>query len=330
MTQVLVTGATGFLGSYVARRLAELGWRVTGTGRNPAAGRSLTEAGVIFMPGDLRDAAAMHAACKGQRYVLHCGALSAPWGAYSEFYGCNVDGTRHVIEGCRRHGVERLVHISTPSVYFDYQTRLNIRETDPLPRRPVNHYAATKLVSEGLTLQAHGENLQTVVLRPRAIFGPGDQTLFPRLLHVNNGRGIPLLNGGAALIDLTYVGNVAEAMLLCCRAQAAAMGQVYNLSGGQPLPFRELLSALFERLDIPLRTREVPWRAAYAAAGLLELGHRLLPILGEPPLTRFTVGSVAVSQTLDISRARQWLGYEPQVSALEGLDRFAAWWREQR
>lgn len=330
MTEVLVTGATGFLGGYVARRLAKLGWRVTGMGRSLSAGRDLAEAGIAFVPGDLRDADAVHAACKGQRYVLHCGARSAPWGAYREFYGCNVDGTRHVVDGCHRQGVERMVHISTPSVYFDYRPRLDIRESDPLPRRPVNHYTATKLLSEQLALQAHGERLQTVVLRPRAIFGPGDQTLFPRLLKVNNGRGIPLLNRGEAWIDPTYVGNVADVMLLCCDAPAAAMGQVYHISGGQPMLFRELLSALFERLDIPLRTRSVSWGAVYAAAGLLELAHRLMPMLGEPLLTRFTAGSVAVSQTLDSSRAREQLGYEPQVSTLEGLERFARWWREQR
>jgi nucleoside-diphosphate-sugar epimerase len=329
MTQALVTGATGFLGGHMARRLAQLGWKVTGMGRNEAAGRKLEEAGIAFIHGDLRHADTIRLACARQQFVFHCGALSSPWGPYRDFYECNVEGTRHVAEGCRQQGVERLIHISTPSIYFNYKPRLNIKETDPLPRQPVNAYAATKLLAERVVMQAHSQGLLSVILRPRAIFGPGDQALFPRLLKVNNTRGVPMLDGGQALIDLTYVDNVADAMLLCCNAPEEALGRAYNISGAQPLPFRELMIKLFARLDIPLRTRSISSQAAYTAAGLLELAYRMLPMLGEPSLTRFTAGSVAVSQTLDISLARKWLGYIPQIQVEQGLDYFAQWWREQ-
>ncbi len=146
-THALVTGATGFLGGHMARRLAELGWRVTGLGRNEAEGRRLAEAGIVFVSGDLRDKDLIRMACEGQQYVFHCGALSSPWGPYRDFYESNVEGTRYVVEGCVQHGVERLIHISTPSLYFNYRHRLNISEADPLPR-PVNAYAATKLLAE--------------------------------------------------------------------------------------------------------------------------------------------------------------------------------------
>lgn len=326
MTRALVTGATGFLGRHAARRLVQLGWEVSGLGRSVAAGELLQQEGIRFVQADLRDAAAVAQACAGQDYVFHCGALSAPWGAYHEFYGSNVEGTRHVIAGCLDHGVGRLVHISTPSIYFDYKPRRLIRESEELPLQPVNIYAATKLLAEQEVLQAWREGLPAVILRPRAIFGPEDQTLFPRLLEANRKSGVPMLNGGQAFIDLTYVDNVVDAMLLGCRATPEALGRAYNISNGEPYGFRELMDKLFRMLDIPLRTRTIPYPIAYGLAGILELAYRALPLLGEPPLTRYTAGVVGITQTLDISLARQQLGYEPQVSVEEGLRRFADWW----
>lgn len=329
MTRALVTGATGFLGRHAARRLVQLGWEVSGLGRSSSAGKLLEQEGVRFIQADLRDAVAVAQACAGQDYVFHCGALSAPWGAYDEFYGSNVEGTRHIIAGCQKHGAERLIHISTPSIYFDYNPRRLIRESESLPLRPANTYAATKLLAEQEVLQACQEGLSALILRPRAIFGPEDQALFPRLLEANRKSGVPMLNGGQAMIDLTYVDNVVDAMLLGCSAGPDAMGQAYNISNGEPFGFRELLHKLFGMLEIPLQTRSIPYPVAYGLAGALELAYRVLPLRGEPPLTRYTVGSVGMTQTLDISLARERLGYVPRVGVEEGLRRFAEWWVKQ-
>lgn len=201
-------------------------------------------------------------------------------GAYDEFYGSNVEGTRHIIAGCQRHGTKRLIHISTPSIYFDYKPRRMIRESEPLPLRPANTYAATKLLAEQEVLRACQEGLPALILRPRAIFGPEDQTLFPRLLEANRKSGVPMLNGGQAMIDLTYVDNVVDAMLLGCSAAPEAMGQAYNISNGEPFGFRELLHKLFVMLEIPLRTRSIPYPVAHGLAGALELAYRVLPLQG--------------------------------------------------
>jgi len=330
MKKALVTGATGFLGGHMTRRLLSEGWQVTATGRNEQAGRQLSAAGAQFLPIDLRNREQVVEACREQEYVFHCAALSSPWGSYRDFFASNVEATRHVADGCMQHGVQRLVHISTPSIYFDYRTRYGIRESDPLPRKPANHYAATKLLAEQLLLKAwEQQGLPVVMLRPRAIFGPMDQTLFPRLMEANRKSGVPLLNGGQAEIDLTYVDNVLDAMLLGASAPAHVLGQAYNISNGQAMPFDSLLTRLFEQLGLPLRTRTIPLKAAYTVAGLLEAAYRLLPLSGEPLLTRYTVGSIAVPHTLDIQKAWEELGYVPAVTVDEGLRRFADWWRQE-
>lgn len=118
--KALVTGATGFLGGHLARRLVREGWDVTGIGRNPEQGRRLEAEGIRFLNQDLRDESGTAAACTGQDAVFHCAALSSPWGKYRDFYGCNVEAARILAEASLREGVRRFIHVSTPSVYFDY------------------------------------------------------------------------------------------------------------------------------------------------------------------------------------------------------------------
>jgi len=330
MTKALVTGATGYLGRAAALRLRESGWEVTGLGRDPQAGRLLNDMGVRFVQADLRDRDAVAAACEGQDYVIHCAALSSPWGRYKDFYETNAKGTDHVAAGCLRHGVRRLVHVSSSSVYFAFADRLNVSERDPLPRKPANAYAASKRIAERIVEDASARGLQTVILRPRAVFGPGDATLFPRLLRANRSRGIPIMRGGDTWLDLTYADNVVDALALACAAPDDACGRIYNLSNGEPVKLIDLLRNVFELLRMPLRLRTVPRSAALAAGRAFEWLYRALPMLGdEPPFTRYTVGLLAYSQTLDISEARRRLGYEPRISMNEGMRRFAEDWRNR-
>lgn len=326
---VLVTGATGFVGRHVCERLQTMGWAVTALGRNAMVGAELKGRGIRFVQADLRHTEEVSRACEGQQVVIHSAALSSPWGAYREFYASNVDGTRHLLEASKQHGVQRFIHLSTPSVYFDYQHREGIRESDPLPARPVNAYAATKLQAEELVLQAGRGGMPVIVFRPRAIFGPGDTALFPRLLRANNTRGIPMIDGGLAKLDLTYVENLVDAIVLALSAPDAALGRVYNISNGEPVVLREVLSELLELLDMPLRGKHLPYAVVSGAAGLMELAYKTLRLKGEPLLTRYTVGVLTFDQTLDISEAVKRLGYQPRVSVAEGIRRYAAWWKEQ-
>src|SRR5262245_53480081 len=115
--RALVTGATGFVGGALARRLRGLGWQVVGLGRNAEASKKLQAEGIAFLRCDLRDTATVTAACRGHEIVFHCAALSAPWGRDADFHAANVLGTQNVLAGCREHKVGRLVHVSTPSIY---------------------------------------------------------------------------------------------------------------------------------------------------------------------------------------------------------------------
>ncbi|MED4779860.1 NAD(P)-dependent oxidoreductase [Brevibacillus choshinensis] len=327
--RVLVTGGTGFLGKKLAARLQDSGYEVTALGRNGHSGRQLAERGISFVQADLTDRAAIREACRGQEIVFHAGAFSSPWGRYRDMYATNVGGTAHVIEGCKAYGAKRLIHVSTPSIYFDFEDRLGIKETAPLPKRFANIYAQTKYLAELEVSKAYQEGLGTVTIRPRALFGPGDNAILPRLIRANEERFVPLVNGGRAIVDLTYVDNVVDALLLCIESPPHTLGQAYNITNGDPVTMIDVLTEVFRLLDMPLRTKHISYWQAYAAAWMLELASRTVQGYREPVLTRYSVGVLAKSQTLDISRASNELGYHPRVSIAEGIEAFTEWWRMQ-
>jgi nucleoside-diphosphate-sugar epimerase len=257
--------------------------------------------------------------------VVHCAAMSAPWGSAREFHSANVASTAEVLAACHACSIPRLVHISTPSIYFDFRDRLNIREDAPLPS-PVNEYARTKSLAEDLVRSEPPP--ETVILRPRALFGPWDQTLMPRLLRVMQRGSLPIMRGGAIQLDLTYIDNVVDAVELAATKALPRSPVTYNVSNGEPQTLIALLETLAREFAIPLRTRRLPWPVVKLAATGLEAVARI-GSGNEPILTRYSAGVLAFSQTLDIRALRDDLGYRPGVSIDEGIRRHASWWRNQ-
>ena len=325
--KALVTGATGFLGGALARRLHSLGWDVTALGRSPAALAELEGEGIRVVRADLADDAAIRATCKRQDFVFHSGALSSPWGRYQDFYQANVVGTQNIIRGCQEHNVKRLVHVSTPSIYFRFEPRLNVKEDDPLPAKPINHYAATKLLAERELDRAYADGLAVIAIRPRAIIGPRDTTILPRLIdRLKSGR-LPIIGDGQNIADLSYVENVVDALLLCAESPASTLGNKYNITNGEPVRLWDMVRKVAEVLGYRVPTRHIPYKVVDALAGALEVLYRMIPGQPEPPLTRYSVGVLANSTTLDISAAQKELGYQPRFSIEEGFQKFIAWWK---
>ncbi len=326
--KVLITGGTGFLGQRLAARIKQIGYDVTVTGRNETVGMSLVQNGFRFVRADLRDPDQMKQAIEGTDYVFHCGALSAPWGHYQDFYAINVGGTENVINSCLDHSVRRLIHISSPSIYFEYRNKLHVKEADPLPRKMVNYYAQTKYLAEQRIDAAFTAGLPVITIRPRAIFGPGDTTIFPRFIIANQRLGIPLVDNGQVLTDVTYIDNVVDALVLSIDSAPGTLGKKYNISNGNPVPFQELLQKLLSKLGLELRTRPIPFSAAYFGVFFLETFYKYLLPGQEPPLTCYSLGTISKSLTLDITAAKNELGFEPKIGIDEGIDLFVNWWKE--
>jgi nucleoside-diphosphate-sugar epimerase len=317
---VLVTGATGFLGRHLTRALLDRGVSVRILARNPVAAEELVRSGAELCPGDLRDADEISHACAGMEAVVHAGAFSAPWGPEADFHAVNVGGTENVLAGCRRHGVRRVVHISSPSVVFDGRDQINAPETVPYPRRFASVYSLTKKLAEDRVSSA-SESLQTVILRPKAIFGPGDTSLVPAVLNAARAGRLPQIGSGQNRVDLTYVGNVVHGIQLALQAPGAA-GGTYTLTNGEPILVWEVIRRVLESAGCEARLRRLPYPAAWSAAALMEARARLT---GQYPLlTRYSVAILARTQTYDLTAARRDLGYEPIVPLEEGIQRTLA------
>ena len=326
--KTLITGATGFLGGALARRLHDMGWEVTALGRNPEKLKILEAHGIKPIRADIEDKAAMQSACKTMEIVFHCAAFPSPWGEYEAFYRSNVLGTRNIIRGCMESQVKRLVYVSTPSIYFSYSSRLNVREDDPLPT-PISHYAKTKLLAEQEIDKAHEDGLPVISIRPRALFGPGDTVLFPRLIPRLQSGILPILGNGNNVVDLTYIENVVDALLLCAESQETTLGKKYNISNDEPIKLWDLIRFICKDLNIEPPTRRIPQQLAYGLAFALETQAKLRSDHPEPMLTRLVVSMMSNSTTLDITAAKKDLGYHPRISVPEGVYRFLKWWKEK-
>lgn len=322
--RIVVTGATGFLGGAVVRRLRATRPRanVLALGRDQARGAALRAEGIAFVALDLTDSGAVHAALRDADVVVHAAALSTPWGPHEAFHAANVVASDNVAKACAQAGVKRLVHISTPGIYHDGLSRRGICEDDPLPPRAVNHYAATKREAEQRVLAAAGaSDLPVLVLRPRAIFGPGDSSLLPRLARALRQGRLRRIGDGDCTIDMSYIDNVVDAVLLAADAPRALSGRAYNISNGEPVRIWDVIDRLADALGTPRPRRPISRTNALLIAWILEAGHRAFAPQREPRLLRYGVDLLSVDMTLDISRARAELGYCPRVRMEEALAR---------
>lgn len=315
--RALVTGATSGIGLTLVPALIAEGYEVRATGRSAAALGRLEAMGAETIAADLGDPAAGASLCGDIDVVFHVAGLSSPWGPDVAFQRANVDATRDLLAAARAGGCDGFVFVSSPSVYAAPRDRLALTEASPPADPPMNAYAATKLAAEKLVLGADGPTMRCVAIRPRAVVGPDDKVLLPRLLRVVRRGRFPLLNEGRAQVELTDVRDVAAALILADRHRVAAGGRAINIAGGQPYAIRDLVLALGAELGREIRFLTVPVGIATAVAGAMEWVCRLLPGRPEPPVTRYSLATLAWSQTFDLSLARDMLGYRPAHDALE-------------
>jgi len=320
--RVLVTGGGGFLGSAICRRLLLRGDEAIACQRSAAP--ELERLGAKVVRGDLQDAALIGQAAAGCDAVIHTAGKAGPWGPDCDYHAVNVTGTENVIAACRTHGIRHLVHTSSPSVTHCGGDIEGGDESLPYPGHFPAAYPATKALGEQMVLAANGENLKTVALRPHLVWGPGDPHLLPRLLErTAGGRGLKL-PGGNKLIDTVYVDNAAQAHLLaldCLVNNGPCAGKAYFISNGEPKTQAEIIGALLEAAGREVKIGSVSPTVAKAAGAIVETAWKALRLKSEPPITRWAAEQLSTAHWYDISAARRDLGYEPEISIAEGLQR---------
>jgi nucleoside-diphosphate-sugar epimerase len=316
MHHAYVTGGSGFLGKRLIAALVERGVQVTAMARSDTAAAAVTAAGARPARGDLTDREAMTAAMRGCDAVFHAAAHVEQHGPLATFMAINVGGTENALTAARASGVKRFVHIGTEAVLADGKPIIRADETVPRAYRPAGPYPFTKGLAEAAVLEGNGEGLETVVVRPRFIWGKGDTTLLPELVAaVKRGR-FGWLGGGRYLTSTCHVDNVVEGTLLA--AERGRPAEIYFLTDGAPVEFRGFMTRLLATQGVDTTgVRDIPiWLARLIA--------RATSWMKNPPVTRTALALVGHEVTVDDTKARRELGYQGKVTIDAGLAQMKA------
>ena len=285
------------------------------------------------MLGDVRDRDAIDAAVAGHDGVVHLAAKVGVVGAREDYESINVGGTRHVVEAVRRHGVPRLVHVSSPSVAHGGESIVGGGADPAITGHGSAWYPVTKAIAEGIALEAASSERGVVAIRPHLVWGPGDTQLVGRVVERARAGRLALVGGGRALVDTTYIDNAVSALVAALDAAAPGApcsGKPYVVANGEPRPIREILAGICAAAGAPFAPKDVPLPVATRLGALVE---RVWPLLGradEPPLTRFLAEQLGTAHWFDPRPVRDELGWTPSVTIDEGLAALGEWFATKR
>ncbi|MEJ7601327.1 MAG: NAD-dependent epimerase/dehydratase family protein [Kofleriaceae bacterium] len=310
MKRAFVTGGSGFLGG---RLLSELDTR-----RIPTAALARSEHAAIAVRGhgaepvraDLDDVAALTEGMAGCDVVFHAAAYAKQHGPLAAFMTANVAGTENVIAAARAAGVRRLVHVSTEAVLAGGKPIVRADETAPYPEHPVGPYPLTKGISERAVVAANDAQLETVVVRPRFIWGRDDTTMLAGVIEAVKRKRFGWVGGGHYQTSTCHVANVVEGMLLA--AERGTPGEIYFLTDGEPVDFRLFVTAMLSTQGVDPGTRSLPRWVATTVASLTSW-------MKQPPVTRTAIALIAHEVTVNDTKARRELGYIGKTSREAGL-----------
>ena len=319
---VLVTGASGFLGRAVAAELVGAGHEVRALQRRPSE-----VAGVTDVLGSITDPLLLARAVEGVEGVVHLAAKVSLAGDPREFHTVNVGGTRLLVDAAERAGVSRFVQVSSPSVAHAGAALSGVGAQPADPDGARGDYARTKAEGELLALARDSAAMRVVAVRPHLVWGPGDTQLVERIVDRARSGRLPLLDGGTALIDSTYVDNAASGIVAALHRADGAHGNAYVITNGEPRPVGDLLAGICLAAGVAPPRWSVPAGLARAAGSLIERVWAVRPGSDEPPMTRFLAEQLSTAHWFDQRDTRRDLDWTPTVSIDEGLRRLAEHYR---
>lgn len=318
--KIFVTGASGFVGGAFVR---DCGARheVTAMSRSPASDEKIRAAGATPVRCSLDDVSAEH--MKGADAVVHCAAFVEEWGPWSEYWRLNVEGTKRMLAEAKKAGVKRFVHIGTEAALFYGQHMRNVDETYPLALNSPFPYSRTKAHAEKAVREANdpAHGFETIVIRPRFVWGPRDETILPVLKRMAESGQFAWIDGGRNRTSSTYIGNLSYAVELALTKGRS--GEAYFVLDGPPVVFRDLATRMANAAGFSLPDKNVPGWLVRAIAYVSEKAWRILPLPGRPPLTRFTANIMSRDCVLSDAKARAEMGYSPPFTVDQGMKALA-------
>ncbi|MGH7786671.1 MAG: NAD-dependent epimerase/dehydratase family protein [Candidatus Binatia bacterium] len=319
--RIFVTGASGFIGGAFVRAQRER-HTLLAMSRSEASDATIRAAGGEPLRGALGAVeAAQLAGCEA---VVHCAAHVEAFGARADFWRANVDGTQQLLDAARAAGVRRFVHVGTEAACFHGQDMVEIDETYPLVTASPYLYAETKAEAERRVLAANAPaaGFTTISVRPRLVWGPGDQTILPILTRMVREGRFAWMDGGRARTSTTHVANLVHALELALTRGTG--GEAYFVTDGEDTTLRTFLTALLRSQHMEAPPRSLPGWLARGAAATLERVWYTLHLKGEPPLTGLAAGQMSRHCTIRIDKIRRDLAYAPVLLVADGLRELTA------
>jgi nucleoside-diphosphate-sugar epimerase len=325
---VLLTGATGFIGRHIAEALLRRGDALRCLVRRPERAASLRTLGAEIIPRDLASPEAVREGAHGVDAVVHAAALVGEWGSRGAFETANAVATRHVLDAVEAAGIPRLVHLSSTAVYGRRQG-LGITEDAPLHLNG-NAYSDTKIAAEQLIWERHhAGRVRAACVRPCIVYGPFDWKFIPKIARALEAGRMVLIDGGQHRAPIVNVHDVVR-LALACLDQEAALGHAFNCASPEPVSWRHLFEEVAAHVGARAPQRSIPFGVAYAAGSVMEMAWRLAGSRRPPPLTRFGVMLLGVRVVYDTQKAAQMLGFHPQVKLTDGLAETLEWLQAAR
>jgi nucleoside-diphosphate-sugar epimerase len=264
----------------------------------------------------------MRAAIHGCDVVIHAAAKVGLVGSFKEFFSINVTGTDNIMNAAADAGCRGVVYVSSPSVSYS-TTPVEGAVSPPAIDDVMGHYSRTKSIAERAVL--HDHRVPAVALRPHLVWGPGDTQLVGRIVERAQQGRLVLVNNGDAVVDSTYIDNVADALVAAAErigVQENLDGRALVVSNDEPRSVASLVESICTAAGVPFSPRSVNLRAASVLGSIIEVIYKLRPH-SEPPLTKFTAYQLGISHWFDISETKELLEWEPRVSLDEGFQRLA-------
>ncbi|MFP6766836.1 MAG: NAD-dependent epimerase/dehydratase family protein [Planctomycetaceae bacterium] len=324
--RVLVTGATGLVGSHVAERAVREGLATRVIVRQPTAAGWLDDLGAEVVSGDMADGESLRRAVADVSVIVHCAAKVGDWGPVEDYREVNVRGVEKLLDAAQASGsLRRFVHISSLGVY-EARDHHGTDETEEPDRKGIDGYTLTKVESEDLVLGRANGGCPVVVLRPGFVYGKRDRTVVPRLLERLQAGAVKFLGSGEQLMNNTYVGNLVDAVFLAI-SRDDVLGEVFNITDERLVTKREFIGTIAREAGLDEPTGSVPLWLAKALARGMERTWRLLGKTEAPLLSSAKIKFLGQNLDFDIGKARRELSYAPGVDFSEGMAETIGWCR---
>ncbi|TGK05113.1 NAD-dependent epimerase/dehydratase family protein [Leptospira langatensis] len=313
--RIFITGASGFVGGAIARQLKK-DHTIKALSRSVESDAKLKAQGLESVRGSL--GSIPKESLKDIDVIIHCAAFVGPWGTRKDFWEGNVDGTSQLLEVAKQAGVKRFIHMGTEAALFFGQDMVQIDETYPYPRSSPYLYSETKAEAERRVVAANSSGFETIVLRPRLVWGPGDTSVLPELKKMVSQGRFMWINHGKAKTSVTCITNLVHATELALTK--GNPGSIYFITDDEDQTIRGFLTDMLGTQGIALPSASVPSFVASFLAYIVEGIWRILGIRKEPPMMRFPVDIMGRECTIRIDRAKKELGYKPLVTVAQGLE----------